>query len=271
MAGNATPLTESSGPNYLWRNWRVRAFRALQMTVIMNQIVRLPTSTDDRPAASWTPVYTGIRDAIVAHRIAPGSKLPEDEIASIYGVSRTIVRSALQALSHDRLVNHEPNRGAFVAQPTKREAREVFESRALVEPHVASLACQNVTPDQIARLREHLEREHEATHDGRDSDAIALSARFHVDIAELADQQILTEFVKDLVLRSSLVISLYWRRRDTTCENHAHHALVDAMEAKDGKAASDLMRSHLVDLLSGLDLSNRIDPPSEPLSKILGG
>lgn len=39
----------------------------------------------------------------------------------------------------------------------------------------------------------------------------------------------------------------------------------------DGKAASDLMRIHLVDLLSGLDLSNRIDPPNQPLSKILGG
>jgi DNA-binding GntR family transcriptional regulator len=235
----------------------------------MNHFARLLSSVDHRPSASWAPVYIGLRDAIVAHKIAPGSKLPEDELASIYGVSRTIVRSALQALGHDRLVNLEPNRGAFVAQPTKREAREVFESRALVEPHVASLACQNVTSDQIAGLREHLEHEHEATHAGRDSDAIMLSARFHVDIAELADQRILTEFVKDLVLRSSLIISLYWRRRDTTCENHAHHALVDAIEARDGKAASELMRSHLVDLLSGLDLSNRINLQNQPLSSVL--
>ena len=235
----------------------------------MNELQILST-TEDRPATSWSPVYIGLRDAIVAHKIAPGSKLPEDELASIYGVSRTIVRAALQALGHDRLVNLEPNRGAFVAQPTKREAREVFEARAVVEPHVAALACQNVTPDKIARLRGHLQREHEATEAGRDSDAIMLSARFHVDIAELADHQILTEFVRDLVLRSSLIISLYWRRRDTTCESHAHHALVDAIEAGNSKASSDLMRSHLVDLLSGLDLSNRQDVPNQPLSKILG-
>ena len=240
-----------------------------QKTGIMNQFVRILTSTDDRPATGWTPVYIGLRDAIVAHKIAPGSKLPEDEIASIYGVSRTIVRSALQALGHDRLVNLEPNRGAFVAQPTKREAREVFEARALVEPHVAALACQNVTPEQVLRLREHLHLEHEATHAGRDSDAIMLSARFHVDIAELADHQILTEYVKDLVLRSSLIISLYWRRRDTTCESHAHHALIEAIEAKDARASAELMRSHLVDLLSGLDLSNKVDLPNLPLSSIL--
>ena len=92
-----------------------------------------------------------------------------------------------------------------------------------------------------------------------------------MDIAELADQQILTGFVKDLVLRSSLIISLYWRRRDTTCESHAHQALVDALEAGNGKAASDLMRSHLVDLLSGLDLSDRTALQNLPLCNALGG
>ena len=235
----------------------------------MNQLLSIVSSIDDRPATSWTPIYIGLRDAIVAHKIAPGSKLPEDEIASIYGVSRTIVRSALQALGHDRLVALEPNRGAFVAQPSKREAREIFEARALVEPHVAALACQNVTSEQVARLRGHLSLEHDATSAGRDSDAIMLSARFHVDIAELADHLILTDVVKDLVLRSSLIISLYWRRRDTTCESHAHHALVDAIEARESKEASELMKSHLVDLLSGLDLSNRTLVPNPPLSKIL--
>lgn len=236
----------------------------------MNKFVPIDTQIQDRPAAGWMPVYIGLRDAIVAHKIAPGSKLPEDELASIYNVSRTIVRAALQALGHDRLVNLEPNRGAFVAQPTKREAREIFEARALVEPHVAALACQNVTSDLITALRGHLEQEHEATHAGRDSEAIMLSARFHVAIAEMADHVILTEFVKDLVVRSSLIISLYWRRRDTTCESHAHHALVDAIEVKNSGAASELMKSHLVDLLSGLDLSNRAAKANTSLFDALG-
>jgi DNA-binding GntR family transcriptional regulator len=211
-------------------------------------------SETERSTARWVPVFTGLRDAIVSHRIAPGTKLPEDELAAIYGVSRTLVRAALQALAHARLNTLEPNRGAFVAQPTKREAREVFEARSLVEPHVAALAADVAKPAQIQELRQHLEREHQALRDGRDSDAIALSARFHLGIAEVADHAILTEFVRDLVTRSSLIIALYWRRRDTTCESHAHHALVDAIENHRSRDASDLMRSHLVDLLSGLDL-----------------
>src|ERR1700712_3400986 len=89
----------------------------------------------------WGQIYDDLKSAILAHNIAPGTKLPEDELGEVYSVSRTLVRAALQALAHDRLVQLEPNRGAFVAKPTKREAREVFEARAIVEPKVAAMAA----------------------------------------------------------------------------------------------------------------------------------
>src|SRR4029079_4464713 len=145
---------------------------------------------DEKPAARWSPIYYGLRDAIVSHRLAPGTKLPEDALATIYSVSRTVVRAALQALAHDRLARLEPNRGAFVAQPTKQEAREVFEARALIEPKVAALAADAAKAADIKLLRLHLEQEHEALHAGRDSDAIMLSAKFHVGIAEIAGHSI---------------------------------------------------------------------------------
>src|SRR5262245_43635078 len=223
---------------------------------------------DPRANRRWPEVYRALKDAIVSHRLAPGTKLPEDELASIYSVSRTVIRAALQALAHDRLARLEPNRGAFVAQPSKVEAREVFEARALIEPRVAALAAKAAGADDIARLRQHLQKEHEALRGGRDSDAIMLSARFHVGIAETAAQSVLTKFVRDLVSHSSLIIALYWRRRDTTCERHAHHALVDAIEAGAGSRAADLMPSHLVDLLSGLDLTDRV-AKSDNLSDLL--
>ena len=227
-----------------------------------------PGEGGEKPAARWSPLYYGVRDAIVSHRLAPGTKLPEDELASIYSVSRTVVRAALQALAHDRLVRLEPNRGAFVAQPSRKEAREVFEARALIEPKVAALAAGAAKPEDVTLLRMHLDKEHEALHAGRDSEAIMLSARFHVGIAEIADHSILTNFVRELVSHSSLIIALYWKRRDTTCESHAHRALVDAIERGREKEAADLMKSHMVDLLSGLDLGRHENKP-EKLADIL--
>ena len=230
-----------------------------------------PVEADDvgsKPGARASTVYLGLRDAILTHTLSPGTKLPEDELGEVYSVSRTIVRSALQSLAHDRLVTLEPNRGAFVAQPTKTEAREVFEARALIEPKVAGLAAQVAKPADVALLRRHLKEEHEAMHDGRDGEAVVLSGRFHVAIAEIAGQSILTDFVRGLCSRSSLIIALYWRRRDTICESHAHHALVDAIAKNSPKDATELMTSHLVDLLSGLDLSDRTAAPKR-LAEIL--
>lgn len=209
----------------------------------------------EKLAPRWSQVYGALKDAILSHRLTPGTKLPEDELATIYSVGRSVVRSALQALAHDRLARLEPNRGAFVAQPSKREAREIFEARALLEPRVAALAAESARPRHISSLRAHLEREHEALRLGQTGVAITLSARFHVALAEIADHSILTELVTDLVSRSSLIVALYWRRRDTTCEVHAHHALMDAIARRKPRKASELMTNHLADLLSGLDLT----------------
>lgn len=218
--------------------------------------------------ARWLPVYKGLRDAVVSHRLSPGTKLPEDELATIYSVSRAFVRSALQALAHDRLVRLEPNRGAFVAEPSREEAREVFEARLLIEPEVASLAAKVIQPEQVRKLRQHLDDEHEALDAGRDSEAIMLSALFHAHLAEIAGHSILAGFVDDLLPRSSLIISLYWERRETTCECDAHHRLVDAIEQHRGEDAAVLMKTHILDLLSGLNLE-RVQKEHKRLSEIL--
>ncbi len=222
----------------------------------------------DRRAARWLPVYESLRRSIIGHQLSPGRKLPEDELSSIFEVGRSAVRAALQALAHDGLVTLEPNRGAFIAQPSPREAREVFEARALIEPKVAAMAAARVDRGGIRALRTHLELERKALRAGQDGEAIMLSAKFHVEIARIADQHVFIELVRDLVSRSSLIIALYWERRETTCEQHAHEALVDALARGDGRAAARLMARHLDDLLSGLDLTAS-DAETETLASIL--
>lgn len=195
--------------------------------------------------------------AIHQHRIAPGTKLGEDELAEIYGVSRTIVRTALHGLAHDHLLEIKRNRGAYVAQPTPQEARDVFEARELIEPRIAQMAARRATADDIDLLRRHIDDEHAALACADNGEALHLSGLFHIEIARIADQATLAGFVDALIARSSLIIALYWRRESALCEKHAHHALVEAIQKGDGDKAHDLMRSHLVDLHSALDLSDR--------------
>ncbi|MEN8838640.1 MAG: GntR family transcriptional regulator [Celeribacter marinus] len=199
--------------------------------------------------------------AIHEHQLAPGTKLGEDDIAEIYGVSRTTVRAAFQALSHQQLIEHKRNRGAFVAQPTVQDAREVFEARALLEPRTAYSAAQRATPDDIIKLQAHIDAEHTALHAGQHGHALYLSGQFHIEIARIADQDTIAAFITQLISRSSLIIALYWQRRAAMCESHAHDALIAALANHDGARAEELMKSHLLDLVTSLDLRNKTSAP----------
>lgn len=202
-------------------------------------------------------IINGLQQAIFEHRLAPGTKLSEDEVGQVYGVSRTIVRSALQSLAYSRLVTIERNRGAFVASPSVREAHEVFEARALIEPRVAAMAAKRFGEKDIAKLTKHVTAEHKAIALGDKGKALALSGKFHLEIAQIAAHDVFTGFVQSLVKRSSLIIALYWKRSDTTCESHSHDALMKAFSAGDVVDAEEIMRSHIVDLHSGLDLHSK--------------
>lgn len=214
-----------------------------------------------RQQSASETVATRIQTAILDHRLAPGTKLTEDELASIYEVGRTVVRTALQSLGHKNLVEIRRNRGAFVAQPSVREAREVFEARALLEPRTAHSAALRAKARDVRELQRHIAQEHAAMEAGQYGRAVYLSGEFHLAIAEMADQSTIARFIQSLIARSSLIVALYWRRRDALCESHAHHALVDAIAANDGALAEDLMTSHLVDLRSCLDLREAPAPP----------
>ena len=200
--------------------------------------------------------------AIHEHRLLPGTKLGEDELSDIYGVSRTVVRTALQSLSHSQLVDQRRNRGAYVSQPTVREAKEVFEARALLEPRTAHSAAERMTDEALARLEAHIAAEHEALEAGEPGKALRLSGQFHIEISRIADQSTIAGMVERLVARSSLIIAIYWKRQSALCEKHAHHALVDALRRKDGKDAEALMKSHLIDILTALDLREVSEPAS---------
>lgn len=219
------------------------------------------TATETTKPLTSEMVTADLERAIHEHRLPPGTKLGEDELGDAYGISRTIVRAALLALSHRRLVELRRNRGAFVAQPSIREAREVFEARALLEPRTAHSAALRMTDKNLALLQANIHDEHAALDAGENGRALFLSGQFHVEIARIADQSTIETFISELISRSSLIIALYWRRRAALCETQAHHALLDAFSKKDAATAEDLMKSHLLDLVASLDLHNVQQPP----------
>lgn len=209
------------------------------------------------PPGKAREICIHLQSAILEHRIRPGAKLSEDEVGEIFSVSRTVVRGALQALAHSELVTIEPHRGAFVANPSQKEALEVFAARALIEPGVAAMAAAKATSLDIKRLLAHNSAEHDALANDDMGMALALSGRFHIAISDISGQTVLGGFVRSLISRSSLIIALYWRRRETACESQCHAELIDALGKRKASAAEQIMKRHILELQAGLDLQER--------------
>jgi DNA-binding GntR family transcriptional regulator len=204
-------------------------------------------------------IYQTILEAVVEHRLPPGAKLTEEQLAAVFGVSRTIVRSALQALAHDHIVTLARHRGAFVSAPTIADAHDLFAGRKLVESAIAREVARRIDPAQIASLRMLLAEEQAALHRGDRRTAIRLSGAFHIAVAATCGEGVLTTFLRSLISRSSLVIALYGRSQTSACGHGEHIALVSALEAHDGESAARRMSEHLDHIVADLDLSPRDD------------
>jgi DNA-binding GntR family transcriptional regulator len=202
-------------------------------------------------------IVDSITAAIVERRLMPGTKLAEQRIADIFAVSRTLVRQALNRLSRDHLVKLEPARGAFVAQPSIEEARQVFEVRRMLEVSMVRALCATVTPAQIAELRAHCRAELDAVQRTDVSGRTRLLADFHVVLARLLGNAVLAQLLTDLLSRCSLIALMYQSSHSAGHSAAEHVAIVDALEHRDARAAVRLMASHLQNVEHNLRLEPR--------------
>lgn len=201
-------------------------------------------------------IYEKILAAIFDHRLTPGTKLGEDRLAAIFGVSRARIRRVLPRLAHEGVVTLEPNRGAFVAKPTVAEARDVFAARRLIEPGIIEqLMRQPGLAATLPRLRRHVAAEARARGAGDTRAIVRLSGEFHMLLAEAAGNSLLAKSMRELTSLTCLIIALYDRPSVPSCLGEEHGEIVDAIASGDARRARELMLHHLNHVESNLDLT----------------
>ncbi len=105
------------------------------------------------PAVIGQELARTLSERIIYLDLQPGARLAEDEICSEYQVSRSPVREAFRALEADGLVVRTVRRGVRVAPMGRRDLREVYACRVVLEGLAAREAAQNATPEQLARMQ----------------------------------------------------------------------------------------------------------------------
>lgn len=186
-----------------------------------------------------------IAEAIAARKLPPGTKLREEALSRLYAVSRTKIRAALLILSKDKLIDIVPDKGAFVSQPSEREARDIFAARRVIEAALAREFVARAKRADYKRLEQHLKAESAALSGQNSIMRAQLLGDFHVLLADVAGNRVLGDILRELVARCSLITMLYQADSDAACSSSEHAEFLAAAKAGDAELAARVMLDHL--------------------------
>ncbi|NML16493.1 GntR family transcriptional regulator [Azohydromonas caseinilytica] len=200
---------------------------------------------------SQTEIAQRVVESILAQRLQPGERLGEQELADLFGVSRTLVREALMQLQARGFVEVRSRKGWYVVEPSTEEARDAFAARRAVESGLLAQAGQRFGSEgrplqsAVKRLRQHLAQERAAIEQSDPATRAFMLADFHVCLAECLGHRVLADMLRDLTARTTLVATLYQSTHDAeeSCEDHAR--IVEAIEQGNFEGATALMLAHI--------------------------
>jgi DNA-binding GntR family transcriptional regulator len=198
-----------------------------------------------------------LRTAITDGELAPGARLVEADLVELFGVSRSNVRLAIDALAADGLVERIPNRGARVRVVSTEEAVAITEARMVLEALIARKAAERATDDDVARLRAQVGRMREAVEAGDLLEYSALIQQLHGLIRDLADQPVAKGLVDRLqaqLVRHQFRLSLRPGRPQVSLAGLT--ALVEAIADRDPERAEAAATQHFRGVLAALSEPN---------------
>ncbi|MEH0473905.1 GntR family transcriptional regulator [Streptomyces sp. B21-097] len=197
----------------------------------------------ERPGPLRDRVYEALLELITTRALRPGQHLVESELAGHLGVSRQPVREALQRLNTEGWVDLRPAQGAFVHEPTEEEADQLLTVRTLLEAEAARLAATGAGEADVEALAEIVAQGLQAVAADDVDTAVALNARFHAKIIELAGNAVLAELAAQVDRRVRWYYTPIARQlgRRSWVE---HRDLVTAIAGHDEESATRLMREH---------------------------
>ena len=191
-------------------------------------------------------VFNTLRQAILRGELKPGERLMEIQLANKLGVSRTPIREATRKLELEGLVLMIPRRGAEVAEITEKSLRDVLEVRRALEELSVGLACDRMSAEDIALLKEAAKEFEETLKDGDVTAYAEADVKFH-DIIYLA-----TENQRLIQLLYNLREQMYRYRVEYLKRTEVHPILlkehdyiIECIEKRDKENAMKAICTHI--------------------------
>jgi len=192
-------------------------------------------------------VYQTLRSAILRCEVAPGQRLPTQELANRLGVSLIPVREALQLLQSEGLVENRAHVGAAVARISGSSVEEVFTLLEGLETVAARVAARRMPPGEVEALAGLLAEMDAAVENGEYELWGELNTRLHVSIARGTGMPVLremTERVFDLWYRVQRCFFTEVLLQRVLQSQQEHHAILCALRDRDEAELERLVKVH---------------------------
>ncbi|MCF7701770.1 GntR family transcriptional regulator [Loktanella sp. M215] len=193
-----------------------------------------------------------LRNRIVRGELAPGTRLSEAEIATVYGVSRQPVREAFIRLADAALIEVRPQRGSYVSRIDISAVISTQFVREAVEADIVRRVAAHATPADVVGLEAMLAAQAETTNSDDPQPFMAADEVFHRQLAEIAGQKDGWEYLQPLKTQMDRVRYLSARSFPRTALVNQHSEIVDAIRQGNPDEAEQRMRRHLRLILEDL-------------------
>jgi DNA-binding GntR family transcriptional regulator len=204
---------------------------------------------EEAPAARLVAerAYVELRDRIVTLRLAPGTALREDELMREMAIGRTPLREAVKRLALENLVAVQPRRGTFVTGVEASDIVNITEVRAELEGYAAELAALRMHGEARAAAEALVDEIEEVTKPHEQEWLMRFDERIHHFIWEASGNPYLVETLEHYFTHSLRIWYLVLDRVPGL--GHAVHDqmhLLEALLARDGAGARNIMREHVL-------------------------
>jgi DNA-binding GntR family transcriptional regulator len=206
-----------------------------------------------------------VRERILSGSYPPGSRLVLTRLSNEHGISLIPIREALQRLEGERLIRTETNRGAWVAEISIADMRDIYETRVVLEQHAIRTAVPRLSKSELARARQALEGMEKSFAAGEEREAYAHHQQFHFTLYEGAGSAWTMHVIRQLWASAARYLRLAASVRPAPEEFVGEHReIFDAVKEGDVEAAVENLIANLRTterLLAGTyeSVPNRVD------------
>ena len=209
-------------------------------------------------------IVNQIEKAIRNKELKPEDKIPtENELCDIFGVSRTVVREAIQKLDAKGLISIKKGSGIYVNEylagnvidsmnlflELKLNAEyicHVINIREILEPEITKMAAQNRTAEDLEDMEDTIVDLEECDHDNFEREG-EIDKDFHLSIARASGNPLILVMLKPVFQLMPRIRSIVYKDLEQAKPDALkyHQKIYSMIKDQDEKGVYQAMTEHL--------------------------